>query len=228
MVVIDLNRSNSTEEEYINSPGRFRQKEEFRWKWDFSESKIRAGHDCLTESDRALSKSKMAKLTFGEVLDSGVSKMLYNLGAIKKKKFNDLGMGTGKMLIQTFLSFPNIKTCVGVELSEGRYVLAEQNLNKLLIGGWRGRKFEVVEFKEKTFMKIVEIPVYAKTDYRIGDHVVAYNINLRTDKYQKIDYHAKVVGISDDKLIVKYEDHKTLEVNRKYIFKPGSVRTCEI
>merc|ERR1719204_443662 len=77
-------------------------------------------------------------------------------------------------------------------------------------------------------MKIVEISPYAKIDFRIGDCVVAYDINLRTDKYQKFDYHAIVVGLSDDKVTVQYQDHRTLEVNRTYVFVPGTERTCEI
>jgi len=135
MVIIDRYHSDSDNEEYQDSPGKIRQEEEFRWKWDISETNIRAGHVCLTNDDRRLSKSKKAKLTFGEVLDPGVCKMLYNLGAIKKKSFHDLGMGAGKMLIQTYLSFPNLDRCVGVELSKGRYILAEENMNQLINGG---------------------------------------------------------------------------------------------
>jgi len=208
-MVINNDFSKFSDEEYLNSPGRFRQEEEFRWIWDFSKSKIRAGHECVTEDDRNSSQSKRAKLTYGEVLDSGVFKMLYNLGAIKKRRLHDLGMGTGKLLIQAFLSFPNLDTCVGVELSKGRYLLAEHNLTQLLNGGWRGRKFEIIEFLEGVFMKIVEIPLNQKTEFRIGDSVVAYNSSLKRDKYEILDYNATVVGLSENKVIVRYNQKKT-------------------
>jgi len=154
----------SSEEDYLKSPGLNRQEEQFRWKWDFCESHVRAGHECITPDDRMVSKAKRAKLTFGEVLDSGVIRMLYNLGAIRKKKFHDLGMGTGKMLVQTFLAFPNLDKCVGVELSKGRYLLAEENLTRLLQSGWRGRKFLLVEFQQGSFMKIVESSLLKKSN----------------------------------------------------------------
>jgi precorrin-6B methylase 2 len=33
----------------------------------------------------------------------------------------DLGMGTGKIVIQAFLQYRNLRYCYGVELSQGRY-----------------------------------------------------------------------------------------------------------
>jgi hypothetical protein len=33
----------------------------------------------------------------------------------------DLGMGTGKILIQAFLQFKNLRYIFGIELSSGRY-----------------------------------------------------------------------------------------------------------
>jgi len=227
MVLTECN-SCSSDEEYFNSPGRIRQEEEFRWKWDICESNVRAGHDCVTSRDRALSKSKKAKLTFGEVLDSGVSRMLYNLGAVSKKKFHDLGMGTGKMLVQTFLSFPNLNSCVGVELSKGRYSLAEQNLTRLLRNGWRGRNFKLVEFLDGVFMKIVESPVLPKRNFKIGERVIAYNKKFRKDKNDKPEYKATVVGYSGQKAVVRYGGKRTFKVDLELVFEPGTERTCEI
>merc|ERR550534_2468952 len=145
-----------------------------------------------------VSKATRAKLTFGEVLDSGVLRMLYNLGAIRKKKFHDLGMGTGKMLVQTFLSFPNLDRCVGVELSKGRYSLAEENIKRLLRNGWRGRTFRLVEFLEGAFMKIVESPILPKRDFKIGEPVIAYNKRFRKEKTEILDYRATVAGFSGE------------------------------
>jgi len=154
--------------------------------------------------------------------------MLYNLGAIKKRRFHDLGMGTGKMLVQTFLSFPNLDTCVGVELSKGRYLLAEQNLTQLIDHGWRGRKFEMVEFQKGVFMKIVELPLIPKTEFRIGDRVVAYNIKFRREKSEKVEYNATVVGFSNTNVIVRYKGKKSFKLDPKFVFEPGTERTCEI
>jgi len=220
--------SSCSEEEYLKSPGLNRQEEKFRWKWDICESNVRAGHECITSNDRMVSKEKRAKLTFGEVLDSGVLRMLYNLGAIRKKKFHDLGMGTGKMLVQSFLAFPNLDRCVGVELSEGRYLLAEENLTRLLQNGWRGRKFLLVEFLQGTFMKIVESSFLKKNNYKIGDSVIAYNVNLKKNKKEMLDYRATVVGFAGDQIVVSYGGKKTFKVDLNFVFEPGTERTCEI
>jgi len=154
--------------------------------------------------------------------------MLYNLGAVNKKKFHDLGMGAGKMLLQTFLSFPNLHSCVGVELSKGRYLLAEQNLTRLLNSGWRGRKFKLVEFLEGAFMKIVESRASPTRDFKIGERVIAYNKKFRKDKTEKIDYKATVVGFSKEKIVVSCGGKRTYKVDSKFVFKPGTERTCEI
>jgi len=154
--------------------------------------------------------------------------MLYNVGAVTKKKFHDLGMGTGKMLFQAFLAFPNLRSSVGVELSKGRYLLAEQNLTRLLHSSWRGRRFELVEYLEGSFMKIVECPFLPKRDFKIGESVIAYNKNFRKHRNEKVDYRATVVGFSGDRILVTYPTKITLEVDLKLVFKPGSERTCEI
>jgi len=227
MVLTECN-SSSSDDEYLNSPGRIRQEEEFRWKWDICESNVRSGHDCITSNDRVLSKFKKAKLTFGEVLDAGVMRMLYNLGTINKKRFHDLGMGTGKMLLQTYLSFPNLQSCVGVELSKGRYMLAEQNLTRLLRRGWRGRKFRLVEFREGVFMKIVESPYLPRNGFKIGESVIAFNKHFRKCKNEKFDYRATVIGYSGDKIVVRYGGKRTYKVDLDLVFEPGTERTCEI
>jgi len=220
--------SSCSDDEYLKSPGLNRQEEEFRWKWDICESNVRAGHECITPNDRVISKAKKAKLTFGEVLDSGVCRMLYNVGAVRKKKFHDLGMGAGKMLVQTFLAFPNLEKCVGVELSKGRYLLAEENMTRLLQNGWRGRKFKLVEFQDGAFMKLVELPFIKKNDFKIGDSVIAYNVNFRKEKHEILDYRATVVGFAGEKILVRYEGKTMFEVDLNLVFEPGTERTCEI
>merc|ERR550534_1123601 len=143
-------------------------------------------------------------------------------------KFHDLGMGTGKMLVQTFLAFPNLEKCVGVELSKGRYLLAEENLTRMLQNSWRGRKFILVEYIHGTFMKIVESPLLKKSEFKIGDSVIAYNVNFRKNKKEMLDYKATVVGFVDDKILVSYGGKKTFKVDVDFVFEPGTERTCEI
>jgi hypothetical protein len=45
----------------------------------------------------------------------------------------DLGMGTGKVAIQAFLQFRNLQYVYGVELSAGRYAMAEAAVIRLAI-----------------------------------------------------------------------------------------------
>jgi len=155
-------------------------------------------------------------------------RVLYNLGAVNKERFHDLGMGTGKLLLQTYLSFPNLRNCVGVELSKGRYALAEQNLTRLVRRGWRGRKFRLVEFREGAFMKIVERPYLPRDRFKIGESVIAFNKSFRKGKDEKFDYRATVVGFSGDKIVVRYEGNRTFKADLDMVFEPGTERICEI
>jgi hypothetical protein len=43
------------------------------------------------------------------------------LSAASGQVLYDLGMGTGKILVQAFLQFKNLKYVYGVEMSAGRY-----------------------------------------------------------------------------------------------------------
>lgn len=49
----------------------------------------------------------------------------YHLDAAKARVLFDMGMGTGKVTIQAFLQFRNLMYVYGVELSVGRYLVAE-------------------------------------------------------------------------------------------------------
>ena len=85
---------------YGDSPGWERMWDTYNWDWDFHVSTVREGHQVVGDKDKQDAKGKGAKLTFGEVLDCGVSRMIQTLGGNYKKSFHDLGMGPGKMLIQ--------------------------------------------------------------------------------------------------------------------------------
>ena len=90
------------------------------------------GHVCLTDSDRRNAVQVKSSLLYGELLPRGVNKALGSsrLAAGSASVLFDLGMGTGKVLIQAFLQFKNLRYAYGVELSSGRYKVAEDALLK--------------------------------------------------------------------------------------------------
>ena len=74
-------------------------------------------------------------LTYGELLPAGVNKLFGCdlLDASNASIVLDLGMGTGKVLMQAFLgSWTNLKTMVGVELAKSRYLLGEAAMRRLV------------------------------------------------------------------------------------------------
>jgi len=218
---------------FKDSPGLHRQLNNFTWKWDFPVSTVKDGHKCVESSERSEASAQHgAKLTFGEVLESGVSRMLYNMRANQKKTFHDLGMGPGKMLIQTFLMYPNLTFCMGVELAKGRYMLAEHNLGALCRRGWRGRSFTEVEYMRGKFMKIVEMTLdrVPRGGFTRGSLVVAYDTTLRQDPHDFPNYDAVVVDVnSDGTVVVDYEAGRTgVVVDECFVFARGTNRECEI
>jgi methylase of polypeptide subunit release factors len=62
-------------------------------------------------------------LLYGELLPRGANKALssQHLNAATARTLFDMGMGTGKIVIQAFLQFRNLELVYGVELSAGRY-----------------------------------------------------------------------------------------------------------
>lgn len=86
------------------------------------------GHVCVTETDRLQAQQAKSSLLYGELLPRGANKALgaKRLDAESAETLFDLGMGTGKILLQAFLQFRNLRYIYGVELSAGRYQLAEE------------------------------------------------------------------------------------------------------
>lgn len=85
------------------------------------------GHTCVTEEDRRTACEHHGSLLYGELLPRGVNKALdeRHLDARRASTLFDLGMGTGKVAMQAFLQYANIKRVYGVELSHARYKVAE-------------------------------------------------------------------------------------------------------
>ena len=86
------------------------------------------GHICLTDEDKTVILAQKGSLLYGELLPRGLNKALSRtrLNAGCATTLFDLGMGTGKICIQSFLQYRNLEYVYGVELSLGRYNLAEQ------------------------------------------------------------------------------------------------------
>ena len=86
------------------------------------------GHICLTDEDKYNAKYSKGSLLYGELLPRGANKAFgpKRLAAENARTLFDLGCGTGKIAIQAFLQFRNLEYVYGIELSEGRYKVAEE------------------------------------------------------------------------------------------------------
>mmetsp|Transcript_109 Transcript_109/g.514 ORF Transcript_109/g.514 Transcript_109/m.514 type:complete len:657 (-) Transcript_109:452-2422(-) len=86
-----------------------------------------SGHLCITSNDKDKASASGSCLLYGELLPRGVNKALgpNRLRAKARSVLIDLGMGTGKICVQAFLQYPNLKHVHGVELAESRYRIAE-------------------------------------------------------------------------------------------------------
>lgn len=93
-----------------------------------------SGHLCVTEEDRSMARDAKGSLLYGELLPRGVNKALSpkHLRATHARVVFDLGMGTGKVAMQSFLQFPNLQRAFGVELSLARFKIAEKACFNLL------------------------------------------------------------------------------------------------
>lgn len=96
------------------------------------------GHLCVTDDDRKHANSTRGSLLYGELLPRGVNRALdsKHLHALKRehKSLLDLGMGTGKVVLQVFLQCPNLSFVYGVELSLARFRIAQSAALKLVEG----------------------------------------------------------------------------------------------
>lgn len=91
------------------------------------------GHTCVTEEDKRTACENHGSLLYGELLPRGVNKALdeRHLDARRANALFDLGMGTGKVAMQAFLQFANLKRVFGIELSQARFKLAEEAVLRL-------------------------------------------------------------------------------------------------
>mmetsp|Transcript_31399 Transcript_31399/g.69937 ORF Transcript_31399/g.69937 Transcript_31399/m.69937 type:complete len:955 (+) Transcript_31399:90-2954(+) len=92
------------------------------------------GHVCLTDADKVNAGCVKGSLLYGELLPRGANKALSpdRLDGASASVLFDLGMGTGKILVQAFLQFKNLRYIFGIELSAGRYKVAEEAVLKMV------------------------------------------------------------------------------------------------
>ena len=112
------------------------------------------GHYCLTKQDREEAARCGSSLLYGEILASGVTKLLdeEHLHAAKAQVLYDLGMGVGKLCLQAFLQFPSLRLVFGIELAYSRYKLAEEALVRLV--SIQPDAFEVEERVPGEFIRV--------------------------------------------------------------------------
>jgi len=170
-----------------------------RWSWGgLDVTSVSEGHAAVREAEVISNKNDVAKLTFGEILHSGVSKMLDNLGASKKKSLQDLGCGPAKVMLQAFLMYPNLTDVTGVELAKGRYLLAEKNFRELVLHGYQGREFFISEYIELKTMRVTELTpdrnpgMTAKDGFKVGDRVDFFDENI-PEKIKQNGCHRAII-----------------------------------
>lgn len=127
------------------------------------------GHVCLTEDDKNFASEGKCSLLYGELLPRGANKAMESerLNVGNAKTLFDLGMGTGKILIQAFLQFRNLRYVYGVELAEGRYRLAEELALRMI--DLLGPDNYTVKMESGKYIVVVENPTSASSAATTGD-----------------------------------------------------------
>jgi hypothetical protein len=112
------------------------------------------GHKCIQHTDNQKAIAQKASLLYGEISPDGLRHLLdQNHADIKKASYVfDLGMGTGKAVLQVFLEHPHLIGIYGVELSSARYKIAEHAVLSLI--NKAPSIFELMEFKENISLKV--------------------------------------------------------------------------
>jgi SAM-dependent methyltransferase len=84
-------------------------------------------------------QAKGGNSTYGEITPGALTAILQRLAITKKDVLYDLGSGTGKVVMQSYLEFP-FKKVVGIELSAQRYKHAQHALEGLKARGLVDKK----------------------------------------------------------------------------------------
>mmetsp|Transcript_43389 Transcript_43389/g.80811 ORF Transcript_43389/g.80811 Transcript_43389/m.80811 type:complete len:388 (+) Transcript_43389:21-1184(+) len=105
---------------------------------------------CCSEDERAQARQRGSSLLYGELLPDGVSKALHPswLGAALAQNSTvlELGSGSGKVALQTFLQCSGVRKLLGVELVPSRHAIADAALQRL--GSSQPDRFQISLQKE--------------------------------------------------------------------------------
>jgi hypothetical protein len=132
---------------------------------------VTSGHKCT--SQRAYQGSD---LLYGEVLPKGVTKALDSdhLDGRNATVCFELGMGTGKIALQAWLQYENLKKVVGIELAESRYMVGEIALLDLV-----ARFPDILELRSHTSGLEITIAAVGRTlSFRMGDMLLVPTAEL--------------------------------------------------
>ncbi len=91
------------------------------------------GHECVTEVDKRIEADTGASLLYGEVAPEGVARLSdgEHCAVLNAQTVFDYGMGTGKLCLQLFFTYPHLSRVVGVEFSPSRFALAAAALRRV-------------------------------------------------------------------------------------------------
>lgn len=100
------------------------------FQWTFPITRSEDGHSCVSLKEKEVAESQESSLLFGELLPVGASKLFdsQHLNLANAKVVYDLGMGCGKVALQSFIEYENLDYVLGVELCASRFELAADNL----------------------------------------------------------------------------------------------------
>mmetsp|Transcript_13787 Transcript_13787/g.20807 ORF Transcript_13787/g.20807 Transcript_13787/m.20807 type:complete len:325 (+) Transcript_13787:33-1007(+) len=137
---------------------------------------LQATDTSISPEDREIFEETGSGPTYGYMTWKGVSEMLTSYDT-KGKVFYDLGSGVGRPVFAAAMQFPELKKCIGVELSDRRHKQAIKVLN-LMEEGSTKRKIEFrcesmldTELQEADILYISSLCFPKDFLNRLGDHL---------------------------------------------------------
>lgn len=140
------------------------------------------GHLCLSNKDEENAKISASSLLYGELLPRGLNKAMQKnrLYFSQSSVVFELGMGTGKIAIQSFLQYLNLKYVFGIELSKNRYEIAEIALLNMVY--LLGKENFLIERKEGEYIIVKELK---KSKFK-ADNNTEENINKNENNILRV------------------------------------------
>jgi len=125
--------------------------------------------------------------TYGEITDLGARQLFDYLGLLANEEadytFVDLGCGSGKLLVQSYMELPNVNGIIGIELANARYRAA--------IDAWDRVKTEASEIRHQAGnaktadMEIYEGDLY-ELDISSATHIYVASLCFTDDMMRRL------------------------------------------